>query len=121
MEIKKTGFYKLHKSLGAKIVEFAGFYMPIQYKGILDEHKRVRTTVGVFDVSHMGEFWVKGPKAFNLVQRLTTNDVGLLYDGKVQYTCFPNGKGGFVDDLLVYRINEETYLRVFAAANMPKD
>jgi len=119
--MKYTAFTKIHESLGAKMVEFAGFYMPIQYTGINDEHETVRTRLGVFDVSHMGEIWVKGPKALDFVQWVTSNDASKLVDGKVQYSCFPNGKGGIVDDLLVYRINAETYLLVVNAANIEKD
>jgi aminomethyltransferase len=100
---------------------FAGYLMPIEYSGITAEHMQVREKLGVFDVSHMGEFWVKGPKAFDFVQRVTTNDVAALFDGKVQYSCFPNGQGGIVDDLLVYRVNQETYLLVVNAANIEKD
>lgn len=103
------------------MVSFAGFYMPIQFEGVNAEHQTVRKGVGVFDVSHMGEFWARGPKAFDLVQRLTSNNLAKLVDGKVQYSCFPNGKGGIVDDLLVYRFNEETYLMVVNAANIEKD
>lgn len=119
--MKTTAFTKFHESLGAKMVPFAGFYMPVQYEGLIAEHLTVRKSVGVFDVSHMGEFWVKGPKAFDFVQYITSNDVEKLTDGKVQYSCFPNGKGGIVDDLLVYRINNETYLLVVNAANIDKD
>jgi len=119
--MKNTAFTKFHIDLGAKMVPFAGYNMPIQYEGLIAEHLTVRRGVGVFDVSHMGEFWVKGPKAFDLVQKITSNDVSALYDGKVQYSCFPNGKGGIVDDLLVYRINSETYLLVVNAANIDKD
>jgi len=119
--MKYTAFTKFHEALGAKMVEFAGFYMPIQYSGINDEHETVRTKLGVFDVSHMGEIWVKGPKALEFVQWVTSNDASKLVDGKVQYSCLPNGKGGIVDDLLVYRINEETYLLVVNAANIQKD
>ncbi|HON18440.1 MAG TPA: glycine cleavage system aminomethyltransferase GcvT [Salinivirgaceae bacterium] len=119
--MKNTSFTQFHIDLGARMVPFAGYNMPLEYTGIKDEHIAVRTKLGVFDVSHMGEFWVKGPKAFSLVQKLTTNDVAALTDGKVQYTCFPNGKGGIVDDLLVYRINAETYLLVVNAANIEKD
>ena len=119
--MKKTAFCRMHESFGAKMVPFAGFYMPVQYEGVIIEHEIVRNGVGVFDVSHMGEFWVKGPHAFELVQSLTTNDVAKLTDGKVQYTCFPNNEGGIVDDLLVYRINSETYLLVVNAANIDKD
>jgi aminomethyltransferase len=119
--MKKTVFYDLHVAYGGKMVEFAGYMMPVQFEGVNAEHEQVRKSVGVFDVSHMGEFWVKGPKAFELVQRLTSNDVSKLEDGKVQYTCFPNDRGGIVDDLLVYRVDAETYLLVVNAANIAKD
>ena len=119
--MKNTAFTKIHEEMGAKMVPFAGYNMPVQFKGINVQHETVRKGVGVFDVSHMGEFWVKGPNAFEFVQRVSTNDVSKLTDGKVQYTCFPNGKGGIVDDFLVYRINEETYLLVVNAANIEKD
>ena len=119
--MKHTAFTQFHIDLGAKMAEFAGYNMPIQYEGINQEHITVRKGVGVFDVSHMGEFWVKGPKAFDFVQKTTTNDVAALVDGKVQYSAFPNGKGGLVDDLLVYRIDAETYLLVVNAANIDKD
>lgn len=119
--MKNTAFTKFHEELGAKMVPFAGYNMPVQYEGLVVEHNTVRKGVGVFDVSHMGEFWVKGPKAFEFVQYITSNDVAALFDGKVQYSCFPNGKGGIVDDLLVYRIDEVTYLLVVNAANIDKD
>lgn len=119
--MKRTAFTAFHESLGAKMVPFAGYLMPLQFEGLIDEHLCVRNGVGVFDVSHMGEVWVKGPKAEAFVQRITTNDVRKLYDGKVQYSCYPNGKGGIVDDLLVYRINGETFLLVINAANIEKD
>lgn len=119
--MKNTAFTRFHEAMGAKLVPFAGYNMPVQFEGVNQEHETVRNGAGVFDVSHMGEFWVKGPKAFDLVQRLTTNNVAALTDGKVQYTCFPNGKGGIVDDLLVYRIDAETYLLVVNAANIDKD
>ena len=119
--MKNTAFTKFHIEKGAKMVPFAGYNMPVQYEGLISEHLTVRKGVGVFDVSHMGEFWVKGPKAFNFVQRITSNDVAVLFDGKVQYSCFPNGKGGIVDDLLVYKINQETFLLVVNAANIDKD
>ena len=119
--MKKTAFIDFHIALGARMAEFAGYNMPIEYSGIKDEHVTVREKVGVFDVSHMGEFWVKGPKAFDLVQKLTSNDVSDLINGKVQYSCFPNDNGGIVDDLLVYRIDEETYLLVVNASNIDKD
>lgn len=119
--MKSTAFTQFHIDFGAKMAEFAGYNMPIQYEGINQEHEAVRKSIGVFDVSHMGEFWVKGPKAFGFTQRVTTNDVAALSDGKIQYSAFPNGKGGLVDDLLVYRINSETYLLVVNAANIDKD
>ncbi len=119
--MKLTAFTSKHEEMGAKMVPFAGYNMPVQFEGVNIEHETVRTKLGVFDVSHMGEFWAKGPKAFELVQKLTTNNVAALSDGKVQYTCFPNGKGGIVDDLLVYRIDSETYLLVVNAANIDKD
>lgn len=119
--MKQTAFFEFHNALGAKMVEFAGYNMPIQYEGLVKEHLTVRNGVGVFDVSHMGEVWVKGPEAEGFVQWVTSNDVTMLKDGKVQYSCFPNGKGGIVDDLLVYRINGETYLLVINAANIDKD
>jgi aminomethyltransferase len=116
-----TAFNHIHKQLGAKMMEFAGFEMPIEYSGIKDEHMAVRESVGVFDVSHMGEFWVKGPNALELVQRVTSNDVSKLTLGQAQYSCFPNGKGGIVDDLLVYYYEPEKYLLVVNAANIDKD
>ena len=119
--MKTTAFTNFHIELGARMVPFAGYNMPVEYFGINEEHATVREKVGVFDVSHMGEVWVKGPKAFDFVQYITSNDVAALFDGKVQYSCFPNGKGGIVDDLLVYRIDAETYLLVINAANIEKD
>lgn len=119
--MKTTAFNRIHKSLGAKLVEFAGYEMPIEYSGIRDEHMTVREAVGVFDVSHMGEFWVKGPKALDLVARITSNDPRMLTIGQAQYSCFPNGKGGIVDDLLVYFYENEKYMLVVNAANIEKD
>ena len=119
--MKHTAFTDYHIGLGAKMAPFAGYYMPIEYTGVNDEHITVRKSLGVFDVSHMGEIWVKGPKAFDFVQYVTSNDVSALFDGKVQYSCFPNGKGGIVDDLLVYRIDSYTYLLVVNASNIEKD
>ncbi len=119
--MKQTPFTKFHIALGAKMVPFAGYNMPVEYTGINDEHVTVREKVGVFDVSHMGEVWVKGSKALDFIQYVTSNDAAALVDGKVQYSCFPNGKGGIVDDLLVYRVNVETYLLVINAANIEKD
>jgi aminomethyltransferase len=119
--MKKTPFTDIHHSLGAKMHEFAGYDMPIEYSGILDEHLTVVDRVGVFDVSHMGEFWVKGPKAKDFVQKITSNDIAGLPAGKAQYTCFPNEKGGIVDDLLVYHHGPEKYMLVVNAANIEKD
>ena len=103
------------------MVPFAGYYMPLQYEGVNAEHETVRKGIGVFDVSHMGEFWVKGPKALEFVQWVTSNDASKLVPGKVQYSCFPNERGGIVDDLLVYMVDAETYLLVVNAANIDKD
>jgi len=119
--MKNTAFTKFHLELGAKMHPFAGYNMPIEYSGINVEHITVREKVGVFDVSHMGEFWVKGPKAFDLVQKITSNNVADLYEGKVQYTCFPNEKGGIVDDLLVYKIADDEFMLVVNASNKDKD
>lgn len=119
--MKNTAFIKFHHEAGARIVPFAGYNMPVEYTGITDEHITVRLRAGVFDVSHMGEFWVTGQSSLQFLQYITTNDVSDLVDGKVQYTCFPNGKGGIVDDLLVYRFNREKYLLVVNAANIEKD
>ena len=119
--MKTTVFTKYHIAAGAKIAEFAGYNMPIEFTGINDEHMAVRNGAGVFDVSHMGEIWVKGPRALDLLQRITTNDVSKLFDGKVQYTCMPNGRGGIVDDILVYRVDAETYMLCVNAANIDKD
>lgn len=119
--MKNTPFIKFHEALGARILPFAGYNMPIEYTGINEEHLTVRSGVGVFDVSHMGEFWVNGPRALDFLQHITSNDVSALTDGKVQYTCFPNGNGGIVDDLLVYRFSPEKYLLVVNAANIDKD
>ncbi len=119
--MKKLVLNDIHVAMGGKMVEFAGYSMPVQFKGLKEEHLTVRSGVGIFDVSHMGEFFVRGEGAAELVQKLTTNDVYKLYDGKVQYSCFPNGKGGIVDDLLVYRISEDEYLLVVNGANVDKD
>ncbi len=119
--MKQTPFTQYHIANGARMAEFAGYNMPIEFTGINDEHMAVRENVGVFDVSHMGEIWVKGPKAEAFLQHITTNDVAALWDGKVQYTTMPNGHGGIVDDILVYRFNAETYFLVVNAANIEKD
>lgn len=119
--MKNTALTNIHISLGAKMVPFAGYNMPVQYEGINAEHDTVRKAVGVFDVSHMGEFILKGENALDLIQRVTTNDASKLYDGKVQYSCLPNEDGGIVDDLLVYRIDDKTYMLVVNASNIQKD
>lgn len=119
--LKNIALVDRHVRLGAKMVPFAGYLMPVSYEGINVEHETVRQGVGVFDVSHMGEFILKGEHAFALIQRLTSNDVSKLVDGKVQYSCIPNDKGGIVDDLLVYRIDERTYMLVVNASNIDKD
>ncbi len=119
--MKTTAFNEIHKALNARMVKFAGYEMPIEYSGIRDEHMTVRESVGVFDVSHMGEFWIKGPNALNLVKKLTSNDPTILNPGHAQYTCLPNGKGGIVDDLLVYCYEPEKYMLVVNAANIEKD
>ena len=111
----------VHQQLGAKMVPFAGFNMPVQYAGVNIEHETVRKAVGVFDVSHMGEFILKGEGALDLIQKVTSNDASKLFDGKVQYSCLPNEQGGIVDDLLVYRIDEKTYMLVVNASNIEKD
>ncbi|MBK8883027.1 MAG: glycine cleavage system aminomethyltransferase GcvT [Bacteroidales bacterium] len=119
--MKITPFTTFHQAAGAKMVPFAGFNMPVEYSGITEEHITVRKGIGVFDVSHMGEFWVTGPAALDFLQFITSNDVSSLVDGKIQYSCFPNGKGGIVDDLLVYRFSQEKYLLVVNASNIEKD
>lgn len=120
--MKNTPFTAIHHNLGAKMAEFAGYNMPISYSGINDEHACVRNAVGVFDVSHMGEFILKGEGALDLIQRTTSNDASKLTDGKAQYSCFPNLEGGIVDDLLVYCIEaNKTYMLVVNASNMEKD
>ena len=119
--MKSTPFTDIHIALGAKMHEFAGYNMPIEYSGINDEHITVRTGVGVFDVSHMGEIWVKGPKALDLIQKLCSNDASKLTIGQAQYSCFPNGKGGIVDDIIVYYFEPEKYMLVVNASNIEKD
>ena len=119
--MKTTPFTEKHIALGAKMYEFAGYNMPIEYSGILDEHHTVCQSVGVFDVSHMGEFWVKGPHALEFIQQVTSNNAAVLTPGKVQYTCFPNETGGIVDDLLVYFYEPDKYMLVVNAANIEKD
>jgi aminomethyltransferase len=119
--MKNTALTEKHIALGAKMVPFAGYNMPVTYEGINAEHATVRNGVGVFDVSHMGEFILKGENALDLIQRVTSNDASKLYDGKVQYSCLPNKDGGIVDDLLVYKIDDKTYMLVVNASNIEKD
>ena len=120
-ELKKTALTDVHTELGAKMVSFAGYNMPVQYTGVMAEHQTVREAVGIFDVSHMGQFILKGEEALDLIQRVTSNDASKLVDGKVQYSCFPNEDGGIIDDLLVYRIDEKAYMMVVNASNIEKD
>ncbi len=119
--MKKTKFYSIHERLGAKIVDFAGFKMPVLYSSIINEHKAVRSSVGVFDVSHMGEIFIRGEKALDFVQHITVNDASVLYDGRVQYSAMLYNDGGIVDDLLVYRISEKEFMLVVNASNKDKD
>src|SRR5687767_5071617 len=119
--MKQTPFHAKHTALGAKMSPFAGYMMRISYSGINDEHHAVRTNAGVFDVSHMGEFILKGPAALDLIQRVTSNDASKLTPGKAQYSCFTNEKGGIVDDLLVYCIEQNNvYMLVVNASNIEK-
>ncbi|HHG83320.1 MAG TPA: glycine cleavage system aminomethyltransferase GcvT [Bacteroidetes bacterium] len=118
---KKTALYEVHKALGAKLIPFAGYDMPVRYSGDKAEHFCVRERAGVFDVSHMGEFIVRGPQALALIQQVTSNDAAKLVDGKAQYSCLPNHEGGIVDDLIVYRMAEDNYMLVVNAANIQKD
>ncbi len=119
--MKNTALTEKHIALGAKMVPFAGYNMPVQYEGVNAEHEIVRNGVGVFDVSHMGEFILKGPNALALIQKFSSNDASVLFDGKAQYSCMPNGKGGIVDDLIIYRVNENEYFLVVNASNIDKD
>lgn len=119
--MKNTALAETHIALGAKMIPFAGYSMPVSYQGITIEHETVRTKVGVFDVSHMGEFLIEGPKALDLIQKVSSNDASKLTIGKAQYGCLPNETGGIVDDLIVYRIKAQTYLLVVNAANIEKD
>ncbi len=119
--MKKLVLSDIHESIGGKMVDFAGYYMPVQYEGVKAEHHAVRSTVGVFDVSHMGEIFVKGEKAEDLLQYVMSNDISQLSPGQIQYSCMPNGKGGIVDDLLVYKLAETFYLLVVNASNLDKD
>ncbi|MEX1191952.1 MAG: glycine cleavage system aminomethyltransferase GcvT [Brumimicrobium sp.] len=119
--MKETALTKVHEELGAKMVPFAGYSMPVQYKGLKHEHEVVRTAVGVFDVSHMGEFFLRGPKAEALLQKISSNDASKLVVGKAQYSCMPNENGGIVDDLIIYKTKEDEFLLVVNASNIEKD
>lgn len=119
--MKNTALSHIHEALGAKMVPFAGYKMPVQYEGVNIEHETVRNNLGVFDVSHMGEFLISGKNALALIQKVCSNDASKLIDGKAQYSYFPNETGGIVDDLIVYRLNEEKYLLVVNASNIEKD
>ena len=119
--MKNTALNEIHIELRAKMVPFAGYNMPVQYEGVNIEHETVRSGVGVFDVSHMGEFELKGPNALALIQKVSSNDASVLVDGKAQYSCMPNGKGGIVDDLIIYRISQYHYFLVVNASNIEKD
>ncbi len=119
--MKFTALQSTHEALGAKMVPFAGYNMPVQYEGVNSEHETVRNNVGVFDVSHMGEFLIEGPNALNLIQSVSSNDASKLTIGKAQYSCLPNEQGGIVDDLIIYKVKEETYLLVVNASNIEKD
>jgi len=119
--MKNTALTHVHKALGAKLVPFAGYNMPVSYEGVNSEHETVRNAVGVFDVSHMGEFLIAGPNATALLQKVCSNDISKLFDGKAQYSCMPNNEGGIVDDLIVYRYNADKYVVVVNASNIQKD
>lgn len=121
MDIQHIPLESLHEKLGAKMVPFAGFLMPVRYSSDIEEHMTVRNGVGVFDVSHMGEFTIRGPHALDLIQRVTTNDASKLVDGQAQYSCLPNDKGGIVDDLIIYKRKDQDYLVVVNASNIEKD
>ncbi|WP_027380708.1 glycine cleavage system aminomethyltransferase GcvT [Chryseobacterium daeguense] len=120
-KLKKTAFNAMHHALGGKMVEYAGYEMPVQYKGVTHEHEMVRRGIGVFDVSHMGEISIQGKGSLELIQKITSNDVSKLYPGKVQYSCMPNDIGALIDDLLVYKISKNDYLLVVNASNIQKD
>ncbi|MFW5761671.1 MAG: glycine cleavage system aminomethyltransferase GcvT [Cyclobacteriaceae bacterium] len=121
MSLKEIALGKIHESLGAQMVPFAGYNMPLKYSSLIEEHKAVRTGVGVFDVSHMGEFLVRGPEAADLIQWISSNDATTLYDGKAQYSCLPNEKGGIVDDFLIYQFRKDYFMLVVNASNIEKD
>lgn len=119
--MKNTPLTQTHEALGAKMIPFAGYNMPVQYEGVNAEHETVRNTVGVFDVSHMGEFLIEGEHALELIQKVSSNDASKLTIGKAQYSCMPNNDGGIIDDLIIYKIKEDTYLLVVNASNIEKD
>ncbi len=119
--MKLTALNSIHHQLGAKMVPFAGYEMPVSYKGVNEEHETVRKKLGVFDVSHMGEFFVEGKEALELIQKVTTNDASVLNDGQAQYTCMPNATGGIVDDLIIYKFHSEKFMMVVNASNIEKD
>lgn len=119
--MKNTALSHIHEALGAKMVPFAGYNMPVSYEGVVAEHETVRNAVGVFDVSHMGEFLITGPNALALIQKVTTNDASKLEEGQAQYSCLPNANGGIVDDLIIYKLEAEEYLLVVNASNIEKD
>ena len=119
--MKRTALYDKHVALNAKMVPFAGYEMPVRYSSEIEEHHAVRKSVGVFDVSHMGEFLIKGPNALELIQKISSNDASKLVPGKVQYSCIPNDTGGIVDDLLIYQLKDQEYMLVVNASNIQKD
>ena len=119
--LKRTPLFESHRALHGKLVPFGGWEMPVLYSGLLEEHVAVRTKAGLFDVSHMGEIRVRGPKAFEVVQKITCNDVAVLVDGRIQYSAFLTERGTFVDDLLTYRLAADDFLLVVNASNTPKD
>jgi len=121
MDLKHIPLESLHEKLGGKMVPFAGYLMPVRYSSDIEEHMTVRNGVGIFDVSHMGEFTIRGPQALDLIQRVTTNDASKLVDGQAQYSCLPNETGGIVDDLIIYKVKENDYLVVVNASNIEKD
>lgn len=121
MSVKKVPLNDVHEKLGAKMIPFAGYNMPVRYSSDIEEHMTVRNGVGVFDVSHMGEFKIEGPQALDLIQRVTSNDAARLVDGQAQYSCLPNDQGGIVDDLLVYKMKDNDYMLVVNASNIEKD
>src|SRR3990172_4707131 len=121
MEARKTPLFDIHVKEGAKSVPFAGYMMPLQYSSVIEEHKTVRSSVGIFDVSHMGEFMIGGEHAVELIQYVTSNDISVMENGQCQYSCLPNDQGGIVDDLLVYKFHDRKFMLVVNAANIDKD